>query len=179
MKSMNIRIARELNKIAKELVAGENVANQEGKYKNFTGTIDWEGSKGKVKNATFELSSGIWWQNGTWEDGTWKWGVWFDGTWKKGVWKRGIWQGGTWENGTWKNGIWTEAQPSYHSIWLNGTWENGVWHWGTWKNGTWKDGIWKEGTWENGTWKDGIWKGGKDGYRKRHGKDDSPDKWEK
>ena len=125
MEHMNLRIARQLNKIAKELIAG-NVANQPGEYKNFTGTIDWQGSKAQVKHATFKLTSvfGISWKNGTWNNGTWKFGFWHDG----------IWNSGTWEDGQW----------------YNGTWKNGTWRYGTWSNGTWKNGTWKDGNWFGG-----------------------------
>ncbi len=37
---MNKRIASELTRIAKGLVASDDVANTMGKYENFTGTID-------------------------------------------------------------------------------------------------------------------------------------------
>ena len=81
------RIVKELLKIARDLVsndprvAGRNeVADTEGKYKNFTGIIKWGKSEGKVKNATFELENNeILWKNGTWEYGTW-----INGTWKNG-----------------------------------------------------------------------------------------------
>ena len=158
MKDMRLMIARELNKIAKELIAAGNVANQPGEYNNFTGTIDWRGIKGQVKNAAFELTTynkGIFWYEGTWENGTFQ-GYWKDGTWKNGTWKWGVFDNGTWENGTWKKG--------------------NFWN-GTWIKGTWQDGEWHSGTWENGTWKDGVWYRGKDSKGKGHGKDDSPDKW--
>ena len=159
MENTNLKIARELNKIAKELVAGENVANQQGKYKNFTGTIDWQGTKGQVRNATFSLDKyGIYWydgtwEQGTWEQGTWEYGTWQGGTWKNGRWNIGYWDGGTWKNGTWNNGYW------YDGIWLNGTWNNGYWY--------------------GGTWKKGIWEEGEDNQRNFHSRGDSPDKWNK
>lgn len=98
-----LKIARELNKIAKELIAGE-VANQQGRYRNFTGTIDWPraGIKGQVKNATFWLDSGI---HGM---------VWYDGTWQNGIWGNGTWWYGTWKKGTWKYG-WDKYGKSHKS----------------------------------------------------------------
>ena len=114
------------------------VANQKGEYKNFTGEIDWRGTKGTVKNATFDLTStGVYWYKGTWEKGNWKDGVWEDGIWKAGIWRDGFWEGGTWHNGTWFDGVWER---------------------GTWQNGTWIDGVWQDGTWKNGTWKNGTGK---------------------
>lgn len=113
----NKRIAIELNRIAKSLVA-EEVADTAGEYKKFTGTIKWKGSEGKVRGATFELDhvDGILWKggiwlNGTWEDGYWEDGIWEDGTWKDGVWEAGEWKKGFWGNGTWhgeekKRGYW-------------------------------------------------------------------------
>lgn len=167
MKDIRLMIARELNKIAKELIAGGEVANQEGKYKNFTGTIDWFGTKGKVKNATFELresyNSYMIFEQGTWQNGICKYGVWGGGTWENGTWEGGDFQWGTWKDGTWKDGVF------YGKTWNNGVWLNGTWRDGTWLNGYWYDGIWKNGTW---------WRG-KDKRDKMHEKGDSPNKWEK
>ena len=71
----------------------ENIANQDGVYTNFTGKIDYYGTKAQVKNATFELSilEYIWWHKGTWINGTWNYGIWVTGTWEKGTWKDGTW----------------------------------------------------------------------------------------
>ena len=110
MENVNIRIAKELNKIARELVAGGQVANQPGEYKHFTGTIDWRSArgqvKGQVKNATFILYKNgeiIWkdgiWENGTLQNGAWEGGIWLNGTWKYGRWIKGTWKGGTWIKG--------------------------------------------------------------------------------
>lgn len=126
MENMNLKIARELNKIARELVAG-TVANKQGKYVNFTGEIDWQNTKGYAINATFELKkSGL---------------IWMDGTGKFSSWKNGIWYNGTWEDGTFENGTWK-----------NGTWKGGQWKSGKWENGTWLFGYWNGGNWRNGTW---------------------------
>lgn len=124
MENLNILIARQLNKIAKELIAGGQVANQPGKYENFTGTIDWLGTKAQVKHATFELIPVlvINWKNGTWNNGTWKNGYWRDGIWNSGTWEDGQWYGGTWKNGTWKDGFWSNG------IWLNGIDRHGKKH---------------------------------------------------
>lgn len=164
-----IKIAKELVRIAKSLVSEQNVAYEPGQYKNFTGTIDFGDIKAKVKNATFSLSSTDPQQEILWEDGIWENGLWHLGTWKKGTWKKGTWGTGTWESG----------------VWENGKWMGGDWKQGTWKNGLWYDGYWYDGIWENGKWNTdwsaqwfgGIWKGGKDMYGNDHR--DSPDKWYK
>ena len=103
------------------------IADHEGEYKDFTGVIDWQGSKGKVEKAHFKLDhSGIYWVKGTW---------------LSGVWENGAWLDGFWINGTWENGIWV------HGLWRNGIWKDGEWH----------DGKWEKGTWFNGTKINGIW----------------------
>lgn len=146
----NVKIAKELIKLAKSLVATQNIANQEGEYKNFTGKIDWKGINGKVINATFKLVTGmnydIIWERGTWFNGVWK-----NGYWKDGVWERGTWESTTIFGSTWKNGFWKDGQ------WVNGTWFNGVW--------------------ERGVWQGGKWFYGKDKHNNEHEKGDSPDKW--
>jgi len=146
----NRKIAKELNRIAKTLVSN-NVANNDGLYKNFTGIIDWNESTGKVSKATFELSNekGIIWHDGIWHNGVWDKGWWQDGTWKKGTWYNGTWKDGTWKDGTWRDGIWKD---------------------GTWEKGNWKDGIWEYGTWEKGNWVKGEDKRGVEHL-------DSPDNW--
>ena len=109
--SNNIRIAKELVRLAKSLVA-EEVADKEGEYKDFTGKISWGNTQGSVQDATFELSSGgdpIIWKEGRWEDGTWAKGTWENGAWVKGTWKDGTWKGGTWFGGTWKGGDWEDG----------------------------------------------------------------------
>ena len=179
----NVRIAKKLMKLAKSLIGFDGqdglpvlddddidnysqnkIADKPGKYENFTGQIDWEGTKGKVKNAYFYLSDysscKIIFYEVTWIDGTWT-----DGAWENGNWKDGIWKEGLWKNGTWKNGIWE-----------NGHWNNGNWKDGTWENGTWWNGTWTDGTWENGIWYDGTWKNGRD-KKIFHKQNDSPDKW--
>lgn len=137
----NNGIAIELKRVAKGLVSSKGVANTAGEYENFTGVIDWKGSNGRVKNATFELTNrGIIWYNGIWRGGTWK-----DGTWKGGDWKDGRWEDGIWEYGTWRDGTWCK-----------GTWESGFWYDGTWEYGEWNCGNWWGGTWESGADKYGV-----------------------
>ena len=54
-----------INKIAKRLTAGDNVANVQGQYRGFTGEIDWRGTNGKVKGAFFVIMPrGIIWKMG-------------------------------------------------------------------------------------------------------------------
>jgi hypothetical protein len=121
------------------------VADKEDTYKNFTGTIDYEGNSAEVTDATFELKDGkIYWKDGIWKDGVWE-----DGIWKNGTWKAGEWINGLWNNGTWEHGIWNEG------IWENGIWKNGFWSFGEWRNGTWKDGTWEGGDWLGGDWQRG------------------------
>lgn len=167
-----MKIACDLLKIAKSLVAGEK-ATKDGKYgtkqKGWSGTIDYNGTKGTVTNAVFELKNGrITWSDGTWEEGTWAYGLWKNGLWKTGIWQvgewlDGIWEEGTWEYGTWQTGIWKNG------TWKNGTWKNGVWEKGVhengwWENGVWKYGAWNDGTFWNGTWEDGTWNNGLNWY---------------
>ena len=179
----NLKTAKELLEIAKSLVANKNVAGWYGKYENFTGTIDWKGTKAEVTNATFELRDdgtywNVIWKSGTWENGTLHYGTWYDGIWKNGTWEDGKWFHGTWRNGIFKNGEWEIG------TWENGTWNGRIWWHGTWKNGIWKGGEWFRGTWENGTWiygkwDGGKWKGGKDCDGKYHPEGNSPDIWGK
>ena len=77
------RISRELVSIAREIntiANNQNIANEEGMYKNFTGIIEWKEINGKVINATFKLVTGmnydIIWERGTWFNGVWENGVW-------------------------------------------------------------------------------------------------------
>lgn len=109
----NIKIAKELVRLAKDLVAEGNSVDKQGKYENFTGNIRWKNIGGNVENATFELvedkNKPIIWHKGVWKDGNWENGTWEDGTWKNGTWKKGIWRDGTWENGTWENGTWHDG----------------------------------------------------------------------
>lgn len=78
-----------------------------------------------------------------------------------------------WENGIWKDGNWNDG------VWKDGTWKDGTWNNGTWEKGVWKDGIWNDGTWKDGTWKRGEWYGGYDKDKNLHDEFNSPDKWEK
>ena len=203
----NIKVVKELVKIAKSLIAEQNIANQKGDYNNFTGIIQWGKSFGTVTDAYFSLvnngiilfDSGIW-ENGTWEQKDDNSGY-FQATWKNGIWKagffgnqdggRGIWENGTWYNGCfagerWENGQWKNGQWS-RGIWENGTWYDGMWcgqdptHVCIWNNGTWKNGIWCGGVWNGGNWQQGYdvrFIDGKD-YDEYHGRNDSPDKWDK
>ena len=117
------------DKIAKMIVriAEDNTTatRDNVRYERWSGVIDYNGTKGAVKEATFALVNGgiSWeegtWLSGTWNGGTWNSGIWEDGTWNKGIWSYGIWKDGTWKKGTWKIGSW-----------YDGTWENGVWEYG-------------------------------------------------
>lgn len=130
------------NKVIEE---SNNIANEEDKYTNFTGTIEFGKNNGIVKNATFELRDGkIYWENGIWCSGTWDDGIWNDGTFKEGEWNNGLWDNGTWEHGIWEDGIW-----------VDGIWKNGFWSFGEWRNGTWKNGTWEGGDWLGGEWYQG------------------------
>ena len=124
----NVKIAKELVKLAKSLMAEENVANQPGHYENFTGRIQYKDSFGTVTRATFEL------KDDTDESIVWKNGIWERGAWHGGIWEKGHWENGIWWDGTWKKGTWSDGK------WLGGTWENGEWLSGTWKGGIWKTG---------------------------------------
>ena len=169
------------------------IADEEGKYVKFTGTINWVKVQGEVERATFRLNKfhgsegfiyfqkGIW-KNGTFYSGTWKNGTWKNGTFENSGWLNGTWEDGkfkysSWDNGTWKNGYFLG------SIWEDGIWKNGTFkedcREGQWLNGTWENGTWKSGHWYDGTWKDGTWEYGEDKDLNEHGKGDSPDKWEK
>ena len=161
-------------KLLKVKIGDAEVANQESIYKNFTGTIDWKGSKGQVKNADFELDRfGIRFKSGTWEsgvfDGNFKGGTWLNGvfdngyfeggTWKNGTWRYGYFQGGIWENGTWKDGYFeggTWKNGTFSGVFKDGTWLNGVFDGGNWWGGNWKNGWWKNGIWEKGEWEKGL-----------------------
>ena len=69
----NISIAKELIAVAKLMIAGE-VATKDGKYgkrnEGWSGTINYNGTRGTVSNAVFELKNGrIIWTDGTWHNG--------------------------------------------------------------------------------------------------------------
>ena len=157
----NIKIAREIIKLADQLVSEQKKADHEGKYRGFTGTIDWKGSKAEVRDADFDLTGkGIYWKNGTWVDGDWNDGYWERGTWDDGTWKDGIWRTGVWNDGTWEKGNWNSGE------WKGGTFENGYWKTGYFSNGTFAGGIWNNGVFAGGeftggTWKKGGWVAGK------------------
>lgn len=205
----NIRIAKELVKLAKSLVAideeGDGSGFQvmhdvntvlpeheivkraicEGNYNNFTGEVNCGGLNGKVRNAIFSIGNTMRHIEGTSFSAF---DCFLDGVWEDGDFVRGLWNNGTWENGyfedsTWVDGIWLDGYWK-NSIWHNGTWNYGNWESGEWKRGTWKDGVWKNGIWHGGTWKSGEWFGGKwfggkDENGKFHPAGDSPDKWGK
>lgn len=119
----NIRIAKQLLRIAKELVGtkheGEivrtNVADKPGSWKDFRGTLIWHGIHATVRAKRMSLN----------DDG--KYSV--------------TWYGGTWIDGNADNVLWKEGQ------WLNGTFNGGVWLAGTWRSGTWKGGYDSTGAW--------------------------------
>ena len=205
MMNKNVRIAKELVKLAKSLIALDedgdgsgfqvlhdmdtykitderNLANKPGKYENFTGKIEWkgewDGTFGTVENATFELKNS---GNGyliIWEDGTWKDGQMFKCDWKKGTWEKGTFIYGSWEGGTWKNGNFRGGTWD-GDYWDNGTFEYGLWNGGVWENGKWMDGTWKQGIWYDGIWERGNWNYGWDKNKNIHPKGDSPNKWKK
>lgn len=132
------------------------VADKPGLYTNFSGRIEVGETKGKVRNATFEIldkDDVINWKNGIWVEGTLK---------------KCFWEKGTWESG-----------DCYVYWWHDGTFKKGTFNGGNWKKGTFeKDGIWTDGAWCGGTWdKDATWVKGTDGNNKL--KYESPDKWAK
>ena len=169
----NVKIAKELVKLAKSLVAGDyDIADKEGRYENFTGAVKWMGTDGHVENATFDLSTGghyVYWENGTWKDGTLKDVIWENGTFDNGSIYDAIWENGVWNNGEFYGSIWSKG------TWNGGTWKDGIWHYGTWEGGVWENGDWHSGTWKGGTWNDGWWNLGFDKEDNQH--DESPDKW--
>lgn len=154
-----LKIAREINKLASD----QNIANEEGMYKNFTGTIDWGETQGQVRNATFRLNDyakdkSVSFENGVWQNGTMHYGVFKNGTWKNGT-AKGV---DFWHHAIWEKGIFDIAKDRYGNV--SGMFRGGTWKNGTWKNGIWQSGIWKNGTWQNGTWYpsvDAIWEKGK------------------
>ena len=76
----------------------------------------------------------------------------------KGIWNKGEWKGN-------KNDLFGIGANKNSFI----AWRDGVFNGGMFSNAVWFNGIWKKGTWLNGTDKQGNY----------HGKDDSPDKWNK
>lgn len=174
MMDKNAKIAKELVKLAKELVATESmslydnpigqsssgIASQPGEYENYTGKIQFGNSNGDVQNATFKLMSDgntIEWKKGTWLNGTWA----NEGFWSGGIWKNGTWHGGDFFNGVWENGKW--MCTSRDCEFTNSTWKNGEWTGGTFS--------------DNSTWENGVWNGGYGSLSGFHDKGDSPDKW--
>lgn len=119
----NVKIAKELIKMAKELVGtkhdGEiirtDVADKPGTWKDFRGTLIWNGIHARVNAKRMSLNN--------------------EGKYSVN------WYGGTWIDGNADNVWWKEGQ------WINGTFNGGAWLAGTWHNGTWKGGYDSEGTW--------------------------------
>ena len=139
------------------------IANERGSYKNFTGMIFWGENEAIVKNATFDLYDDgsiyyrcIKFMSGDWQNGYFWFGSWYGGIWESGTWRNGHWFKGVWKNGTWEHGTWFDGH------WFGGRWRRGTWSSGLWENGTWESGIWKNGTWKDGTWEYGDWRGGVD-----------------
>jgi hypothetical protein len=182
----NVRIAKELVRIAHEMVAGQafykeidgkwsvhesDVADKLGFYRRFTGTIDYGQTKATVKGADFGVYAHghIVFERGTWIDGTWSGGRWEGGTWLNGVWNDGDWYKGTWKNGVWKNGMFGHDETK-KSDWMNGTFENGVFETGNWHGGVWKGGKWSD-------WCQNFWMKGTDGNGVVHGRGECPLKW--
>ena len=179
----NIKVAKQLVKLAKNLIALDEegdgsgfqllhdyekltnitakIADKEGDYENFSGIIRWGHISGTVKNATFSIyidgsQESIWWYDGTWKNGTFSDGIWDKGIWENGTFQHSYWKNGLWKNGTFQDSTWDEG------IWNNGYCQNGTWYDGTWKNGTWKSGFGLgSGGWYGGIWKDGVWKDGR------------------
>ena len=182
----NIKIAKELVRIAREMVAGQafykeiggkwsvyesDVADKLGFYRRFTGTIDYGQTKATVKGADFGVyaQGHIVFERGTWIDGTWSGGRWEGGTWLNGVWNGGDWYHGTWKNGIWKNGMFGHDETK-KSDWMNGTFENGVFETGNWHGGVWKGGKWSD-------WYQNFWMKGTDENGVVHGRGECPLKW--
>lgn len=103
-----------------------NEANETGHYNNFSGEINWQGSRFTVKNADFELSDKydvfINFIGGTIVDGkisrvNVEYCI-FEG----GIFEVGLWNNGTWKGGTWVSGVWLDG------IWLGGYDDNSIWH---------------------------------------------------
>ena len=103
-----------------------NVADEAGTYHKFTGKIDFHGTKGDVRNATFRLNDDGGYEAPLhWENGIWKGGVWETGVFENGVWKGGVWEGGDFENGVWEDGVWEDGI-------FRGRWKGGLWKFGDW-----------------------------------------------
>jgi hypothetical protein len=120
----NVRIAKQLVRIAKELVGtkhdGEivrtNIADTAGFWKDFRGTLLWKGIHASVAAKKMSLNDSgskylVSWYGGTWNDGNadnvwWKEGQWKNGTFTGGMWISGTWNGGTWKGGYDANGQW-------------------------------------------------------------------------
>lgn len=151
-----------------------DVADRQGIYRNFTGSIDYGMNKATVTNASFQLcgtkeNGDIIFERGVWNDGNWNDGRFENGTWENGVWNRGSWCAGTWKNGTWKSGEFGTDETK-RSIWNNGVFEDGEF-----QTGDWRDGVWKKGKWSS--WHQNFWHKGTDGDGTFHGKGQSPLKW--
>lgn len=113
------------------------LANEVGKYKNFSGTINWRGTSGIVVKACFTLFDNM--ENLHWHSGTWQMGVFYDAMWKFGTWKNGTFRGSLWRGGYWHGGLF-----------LNSVWYEGHWYDGHWEGGKWYSGLWRQGNWVDG-----------------------------
>lgn len=131
------------------MAEGTGIAFDSGRYRKFTGYINWNGVEGYVQNADFDIGNSCW--SVTFYNGIWLGGTVSRCDWRGGVWKNGTWLSGGWEYGTWHDGTWHDGQFS------GGVWENGVWLGGRFWAGTWKDGVWHDGKWYFGKWKNGTW----------------------
>lgn len=168
----NVKIAKELLKLAKNLVADENIADKAGKYENFTGKIVWKDIDGEVENATFELIDNVFWKFMEFE---------------KGTWKNGVAKESSFEACHWLNGEAINCSMEKDVIFENGKFvgDGGyIYFGGTFKGGSFDHGYWilsDTPIWEGGKWIDGLeyadWDDFDNHEGVHHGMNDSPDKW--
>lgn len=157
------------NKVAQT----NGVANEPGRYENFTGRIKCGASDLTVKDASFELINPELHHKGVIAFHS---GIVLGGQAKNIVvnhciWKNGAWMGGYSFNSTWYDGIWED-----------GDWHGSYWYGGDFNGGTWFGGRFAGGTFNGGTWMDGFWSGDKwlggyDKYGDWHDKNDIPNRW--
>ena len=113
------RIAKMVARIAED---NTTATRDNVRYERWSGVIDYNGTRGAVKEATFALvNGGISWEEGTWLSGTWN-----GGTWRGGVHRNGEWYGGRFD--------W-DKDKARQSVWENGIWFDGIWTNGDWRMG--------------------------------------------
>ena len=134
------------------MTSKQTVAFDCGEYRDFTGYVNFHGTEGYARDASFDLcvawdgSPVISWHNGVWQGGTMSVVWWEGGVFENGLFLKSTWAGGAWLDGTFRN-----------SSWMTGRFENGLFESSSWDEGVFAGGVFKNSTWYRGEWAGGRW----------------------